>query len=117
MAVLVNDKMRLDPPAMAKLAGRTARLLEGRGAELGAAAPGAGDLTVEPGFLGAGYGHPTPEAEQALELARGRRGPGARARLHGEGAGGAAGPEPSGAFGEGPVLFLNTHGPREEAAA
>jgi D-cysteine desulfhydrase len=116
VAVLVNDKMRLDPPAMAKLAGRSARLLESRGAELGAAAPGPGDLTVEERFLGAGYGHPTPEAEQALELAR------AAARLELEpvytakALAGLLALNRGGSFGEGPVLFLNTHGPREQPA-
>jgi D-cysteine desulfhydrase len=112
-AVLVNDKMRLDPPAMAKLAGRSARLLESRGAGVGDAAPGPDDITVEIGFLGAGYGHPTDEAGRALELAR-------EVALELEpvytakALAGLIGLNARGWFGEGPVLFLNTHGPRDE---
>jgi D-cysteine desulfhydrase len=113
-AVLVNDKMRLDPPAMAKLAGRTARLLESRGADVGDATPGPDDLTVETGYLGAGYGYPTDEANRALELAREIAGLELEPVYTAKALAGLIALNARGWFGEGPVLFLNTHGPRDE---
>jgi D-cysteine desulfhydrase len=69
LGVVVNDQLRLDPPTLARLARRSAALLERRGA-------GLGPLRLEPGMLdltraqlGAGYGHPTAAAAQAAELA------------------------------------------------
>jgi D-cysteine desulfhydrase len=69
VGIVVNDQLRLDAPVMVRLARRTAALLEGRGARLGA-------LRLEPDMLdltrdqiGAGYGHPTEAAERAAALA------------------------------------------------
>ena len=68
VGVVVNDQLRLDPPVIARLARRTARLLERRGAHLGG-------LRLEPDMLdltrdqiGAGYGHPTEAAARATAL-------------------------------------------------
>lgn len=71
LGVVVNDQLRLDPPQIARLARRTARLLERRGARLGALRldPGMLDLTRDQ--IGAGYGHPTAAAAHAAELAAG----------------------------------------------
>lgn len=67
--IVVNDQLRLDPPVLARLARRTAALLERRGARLG-------QLRLEPDMLdltddqiGAGYGHPTEAAGRAAALA------------------------------------------------
>ena len=69
VGVVVNDQLRLDAPVLARLARRTAKLLERRGA-------GLGRLRLEPDMLdltrdqiGAGYGHPTETAKRAAALA------------------------------------------------
>jgi D-cysteine desulfhydrase len=69
VGVVVNDQLRLDAPVFARLARRTAALLERRGAHLG-------QLRLEPGMLdltgdqlGAGYGHRTEAATRAASLA------------------------------------------------
>ena len=69
VGVTVNDQLRLDGRVIARLARRTAALLERRGAHLG-------QLRLEPSMLGltrdqigAGYGHPTEAAGRAAALA------------------------------------------------
>jgi D-cysteine desulfhydrase len=69
VGVVVNDQLRLDAAVFARLARRTAALLERRGARLT-------ELRIEPGMLdltrdqiGAGYGHPTEAAARAAALA------------------------------------------------
>ena len=69
VGIVVNDQLRLDPPVLVRLARRTARLLESRGALFGG-------LRLEPDMLdltrdqiGAGYGHPTEAATHAAALA------------------------------------------------
>lgn len=58
-AVHVNDQLRLDEATLGRLARRTARLL----------GPGIGHNPIEVvhGQLGAGYGHPTPQARAAAD--------------------------------------------------
>jgi D-cysteine desulfhydrase len=69
LGVVVNDQLRLDPPVVARLARRTAKLLERRGADLGPLRldPGMLDLTRDQ--IGAGYGHRTEAAARAAALA------------------------------------------------
>ncbi|HKT82801.1 MAG TPA: pyridoxal-phosphate dependent enzyme, partial [Solirubrobacterales bacterium] len=69
VGVVVNDQLRLDGRVMARLARRTAKLLEERGARLGQLRlePDMLDLTREE--IGAGYGHPTEAAGRAAALA------------------------------------------------
>ncbi|HYG96531.1 MAG TPA: pyridoxal-phosphate dependent enzyme [Solirubrobacterales bacterium] len=69
VGVVVNDQLRLDGQVLARLARRTAGLLERRGASLG-------QLRLEPAMLdltrdqiGAGYGHPTEAAARATARA------------------------------------------------
>jgi D-cysteine desulfhydrase len=73
VGVVVNDQLRLDAPVMARLARRTARLLERRGARLGRLQldPGLLELTREQ--IGAGYGHPTEAARSAAARAEEER--------------------------------------------
>ncbi|HVY77652.1 MAG TPA: pyridoxal-phosphate dependent enzyme [Solirubrobacterales bacterium] len=110
LGVVVNDQLRLDPSRLARLARRTATLLERRGAQLGALRldPGMLDLTREE--IGAGYGHRTEAAE------------GAAARAAEEGLrldpvytakamAGLLALRAAGRLG-GPVLFVHTDGPR-----
>jgi len=70
VAVQVNDRTPLDPARVARLARRAGRLLAQRGARLEVGPVAAGDLDVEKRWLGAGYGHRTPEAEDAIRVAR-----------------------------------------------
>jgi D-cysteine desulfhydrase len=67
--VVVNDQLRLDQPVFARLARRTAALLERRGARFGRLRlePDMLDLTREE--IGAGYGHRTDAATRAAALA------------------------------------------------
>lgn len=69
LGVVVNDQLRLDPPVIARLARRTAALLERRGARLGQLRldPDMLDLTLDQ--IGPGYGHPTEVAGRAAALA------------------------------------------------
>jgi D-cysteine desulfhydrase len=97
LAVVVNDKLTLDHPALVELASKAARLA-------GTAAPDPERLVVTRDFLGPGYGVPTPESEAAMAGAGGLdldpvyTAKAMAAALAFEGAG--------------PLLFLQTHGPR-----
>jgi D-cysteine desulfhydrase len=70
VAVQVNDRTPLSPRRVARLAERTRRLLERRGAHLPSIRISPADVRVETRWLGGGYGHRTPEAERALAVAR-----------------------------------------------
>jgi len=102
---VVNDMIRLDAPTMARLARRTARLLRERGAS-GVPELSAADLTLRDDWLGSTYGDPTPASVAEVDRA-------AAAGLELE-------PVYTGkalaALREldlpGPILWLNTHGPR-----
>jgi D-cysteine desulfhydrase len=69
VGVVVNDQLRLDPPVVARLARRTASLLERRGARLGRVDVGPEMFDLTRDQIGAGYGHPTEAARSAAELA------------------------------------------------
>jgi D-cysteine desulfhydrase len=110
VGVVVNDQLRLDPPVLARLARRTAALLERREARLGQLRLGPEMLDLTRDQIGAGYGHWTEAAEAATVLAAEERlglDPVYTAKamagllaLRGEGRLG------------GPVLFVHTDGPR-----
>ncbi|TQM25404.1 1-aminocyclopropane-1-carboxylate deaminase/D-cysteine desulfhydrase [Nocardia bhagyanarayanae] len=110
--VVVNDTLRLDAPTLLRLADRTVALLRERGAVFDPPRLTADDLEITRDWLGPGYGHPIPAASEAAAIARGREGlvlepvytAKALAALHFRNA--------EGGFGAGPVLFLNTNGPR-----
>jgi D-cysteine desulfhydrase len=69
LGVVVNDQLRLDAPVFSRLAGRTASLLERRGADLPRLQLGPEMLDLTREQIGAGYGHPTEAAERAAALA------------------------------------------------
>ncbi|MCW2753817.1 MAG: 1-aminocyclopropane-carboxylate deaminase [Marmoricola sp.] len=104
---VVNDSFPLDAPVIARLATRTASLLSARGAT-DLPSVGAADLVTADDWLGTTYGDPTPASTGMVERA---------ARL-----GLALEPVYTGkalaAIADrarelpGPVLWLNTHGPR-----
>ena len=69
VGVVVNDQLRLDAPVLARLARRTAKLLERRGASLGPLQIGVDMLDLTREQIGAGYGHRTEAAARAAALA------------------------------------------------
>lgn len=113
VGVVVNDTLRLDAGAVVTLAGRTERLLRERGADLPPARLTPGDVTMVRDWLGPGYGHATPQGLGAQRLAAAsgqlRLEPVYTAKAF------AALLAMAGdrRLGSGPVLFLQTHGPRD----
>ncbi len=105
LGVVVNDSFRLDAVTVARLADDTASLLRTRGALVDVRVT-PDDLDADHGWLGATYGASTPEGEAALAWA-------AEQGLHLEPvytAKALAAVRARSAAG--PVLFLQTHGPR-----
>jgi D-cysteine desulfhydrase len=68
-AIVVNDQLRLDAAVFARLARRSAKLLERRGARLGPLRLEPDNFEVTRDHIGAGYGHPTEAAARATALA------------------------------------------------
>jgi D-cysteine desulfhydrase len=105
--VVVNDAFALDAPVIARLADRTADLLAERGAD-GLPRIGQADLTTSDAWLGSTYGDPTPASTAMVS-----RGAGLGLELEPVYTGKALA-----AIADlkdslpGPVLWLNTHGPR-----
>lgn len=106
--VIVSEHLPLDEPAMRKLAGKSAGLLRRRGATFEDPRL---DLEMTTSWLGPTYGAPTPESRRAIERAREfdlELDPvytsKAMAALLAK--------AEAGDFGDRPVLFINTDGPR-----
>jgi D-cysteine desulfhydrase len=114
VGVVVNDQLRLDAPVVARLARRSAKLLERRGASLGELTIGPGMLDLTRDQIGAGYGHPTEAATRATALA-------AEERLSldpvytAKAMAGLLALRTASRL-DGPVLFVHTDGPRPDAA-
>jgi len=104
---VVNDAFALDAPVIARLAGRTAALLTERGAD-DLPSIAAGDLTTSDTWLGRTYGDPTPAATAMVERAASL---GLELEPVYTGKALAAIADLAGTL-DGPVLWLNTHGPR-----
>jgi D-cysteine desulfhydrase len=109
VAVVVNDKLRLHAAVVARLAGRAARLLRRRGADLGDITVSASDLDVERGWLGPGYGHRTEESERACALALEREQLALEPVYTAKAMAALLALNDRGAFGDGPVLYWHTH--------
>lgn len=110
VGIVVNDQLRLDPPVLARLARRTARLLERRGAQFGQVRiePEMLDLTREQ--IGAGYGHRTEAAARAAALAA-EEGLALDPVYTAKAMAGLLSLREEGRLGD-PVLFIHTDGPR-----
>ena len=106
LGVVVNDTLKLDHHTLARLARRTARLLRRRGAP-NVPDPDPSALVIVRDQLGAGYGHATRESEAALQRAAGEEGLSLDPVYTSKAMAGALAFE-----GPGPLLFLQTHGPR-----
>jgi D-cysteine desulfhydrase len=112
LAVVVNDVLRLDERVLAGLAGRSARVLRRRGAGLPAAADeGATNLVVTREWLGGGYGQPTAASTRAAQAAAGT-GLALDPVYTAKALAGLLGEHEAGRLGGGPLLFVQTHGPR-----
>lgn len=112
LAVVVNDLLRLDAVVLERLARRSARLLRRRDAAL----PGGVDaisesLTVTRAWLGEGYGHPTAESARAIDGAA-PAGLALDPVYTAKAFAGLLGESAAGRIGGGPLLFVQTHGPR-----
>ncbi|MEU1996789.1 pyridoxal-phosphate dependent enzyme [Nocardia gamkensis] len=111
VGVVVNDTLPLDAKHIVRLAGRTERLLRTRGARFAPIALRPEDVTMTTEWLGPGYGHTTPGALEAAQRAEP-----AGLRLEtvytAKALAALLALDRSGVFGDGPVLFLNTYGPR-----
>ena len=104
---MVNDALKLDPPTLLKLAKKTEQVLRDRGAQLPDSDLTTADFDAPLDWLGAGYGHSTPEGEQALALARDLAGLQLEPVYTAKALAGAMAQTC-----DGPVLFINTNGPR-----
>jgi D-cysteine desulfhydrase len=108
--VLVTDLIKLDARSVAKLGARTARFLARNGASVGEP-PTERDVTVEVAWLGAGYGHRTPEGIAAIELLRDREGVRLEPVYTAKAVAALLALNREGRFGDGPVLYWHTYRP------
>jgi D-cysteine desulfhydrase len=106
--VLVNDLIKLDARSVAKLGARTARFLARNGASVGEH-PTERDMTVEVTWLGAGYGHRTPEGVAAIELLGEREGVRLEPVYTAKAVAALLALNREGRFGDGPVLYWHTY--------
>ncbi|MEJ7633739.1 pyridoxal-phosphate dependent enzyme [Aeromicrobium sp.] len=111
LGVVVNDSFRLDAVTVSRLANRTAELLRTRGADVSIEL-GPDDLVASDRWMGETYGASTPAGVEALQLAGRTEGlelePVYTAKALGA-------IRELGSELAGPVLFLQTHGPRAMA--
>ncbi len=112
VGVPVTRDLRIDRDSLAGLAGKAEALLRRRGAELPAGGAGPEELTVLDGWIGAGYGHPTPEGDEATAAARERDGLALDPVYTAKAVAALRAENSAGRFGAGPVLYLHTDGPR-----
>ena len=108
LGVIVSEHLKLDGPAIRKLAERSAALLRKRGADFPEPEL-RHEMTIE--WLGETYGAPTPESEKAIELTR-SAGLELDPVYTAKAMAALLAREKAGGFGEKPVLFINTNGPR-----
>jgi D-cysteine desulfhydrase len=112
IGVVVNDKLKLDAPALSRLARRAQRVLRRRGARLPAYDVQDTDLHTVCDWLGPGYGRDTPEAHRASALAAEYEGLALDPVYTAKAMAALLDLNAAGRFGAGPVLFLHTDGPR-----
>lgn len=108
VGVIVTEHLKLDERAIRKLAGRSASLLRRRGAEFPEPQLA---LEMTSTWMGETYGAPTPESESAIALA-GAAGLELDPVYTGKAMAALLGKAGDGDFGDRPVLFINTNGPR-----
>ncbi|MFG2848694.1 pyridoxal-phosphate dependent enzyme [Kitasatospora sp. NPDC048296] len=112
LGIVVNDTLRLDSTALTRLATKSRTLLRNRGARLPHVRLGADDIVTERGWLGPGYAHPTARARAALGLASSEAGLELELTYTAKALAALLDLDAAGRFADGPVVFLNTFGPR-----
>jgi D-cysteine desulfhydrase len=113
VGVVVNDTLRLDEATLEKLAWRSAGLLRTRGARMRVGGASAGLRIEAPReWIGPGYGHPTVESEAARVLLEESDGVHLDPVYTAKAMAGLIAMNAGGHFGEGPVLYVHTDGPR-----
>lgn len=111
VGVVVNDTLPLGAAEIIRLAQRTEELLRSRGAEFAPLGLGVEDVLITRDWLGPGYGHPTPAAVAAARIAA-ADGLTLETVYTAKAAAALIDLDAADRFGAGPVLFLNTYGPR-----
>jgi D-cysteine desulfhydrase len=115
VCVLVNDLIRVDERTVARLAGRTLRLLQKHGANVGQVDIAAAEVALERDWLGPGYGHSTPTADQATALFAEREDVVLEPVYTAKAVAALLALNRRAAFGPGPVLYWHTYSrPRDE---
>ncbi|MDH6706589.1 D-cysteine desulfhydrase [Kitasatospora sp. MAA19] len=112
LGIVVNDTLRLDSTALNALARKSEALLRSRGAALPPVGLSSDDIRLDRGWLGPGYAHPTAEANAALNRAASDAGLALEHTYTAKALAALLDLDASGRFGDEPVLFLNTFGPR-----
>ncbi|AYF76277.1 pyridoxal-phosphate dependent enzyme [Nocardia yunnanensis] len=112
VGVIVNDTLKLDHATLSKLAGRSERLLRKRGARLPETLSPTGNLEIVTEYLGPGYGYPMPEAATAQALSADREQMTLEPVYTAKAMAALLDMNAHGRFGAGPVVYLNTNGPR-----
>ncbi|MCO5315768.1 MAG: pyridoxal-phosphate dependent enzyme [Solirubrobacterales bacterium] len=112
LGVVVSDQPRLDPSGLARRARAAARLLRKRGFPGPAPDLDPGRVTVLGEWLGAGYGHPVPDADRAVVEASESEGLVLDPVYTGKAMAALRTINAEGGLGSEPVLFLDTNGPR-----
>ncbi|HMC06019.1 MAG TPA: pyridoxal-phosphate dependent enzyme [Solirubrobacterales bacterium] len=110
VCVLVSDVVRVGERTVAWLARRTIRLLGRHGMPVARAGVSAGEIAIERRWLGAGYGHPTPQSERAMRLFAERESVLLEPVYTAKAAAALLELNRRGAFGAGPVLYWHTYG-------
>lgn len=114
IGIVVNDAFPLDAPMIADLATETELLLRDRGAGLPDVDLGPDDVDMRLAWLGKTYGDPTPLALETQALARDKEGLELEPVYTAKALGAIRDLDAQGFFADGPVLFLQTHGPRSD---
>lgn len=112
VGVVVNDSLRLDQSTLGGLADKSARLLRDRGARLPADVSPTGNMEIVTDWLGPGYGEVTPEAATAQTLSATLEHLTLEPVYTAKAMAAVLDMNAHGHFGAGPVVYLNTNGPR-----
>ncbi|MFE5709282.1 1-aminocyclopropane-1-carboxylate deaminase/D-cysteine desulfhydrase [Streptomyces sp. NPDC056501] len=112
LGVVVNDTLTLDPASLLGLAHRSAALLRARGADLNGVEPAPDTIRTETAWLGKGYAHPTRAGDHALTLASTQAGLTLEHTYTAKALAALLDLDATGRLDGGPVVFLQTHGPR-----
>ena len=112
LGVVVNDTLELGPKALLRLARKSARLLRERGADLPALDLSGRSLVVVEDQVGNGYGHKTRAGTRAASRASKKAGLDLDPVYTAKAMAGLLDLVEGGGRAEGPVVFLDTNGPR-----